>query len=263
MEKFKYSVNILICMANDFEMLVNEAALKIREVLAFSAIGKQFPTYDLHVVVEAITDREEELGMWEAPSDEKFRHTIEKVPGIILDIIKTKDPTGGYPGALGIIPTDQSHYPYVILNPDGSITRRVGSCFPDREGYFPCDAPVCVSENSFPIDYLVYAGRALDTIQKLPSVSDAEQKMFYVVFVDNHAGGYGYWLGESEQDLRTRLKGGGYDDVRYGSFPKNRADTVESLIRDAIGIATEPFHTNVNRVLDDMEATLQQAPPTQ
>jgi len=100
---------------------------------------------------------------------------------------------GAYPGALGS-PTLQSSYPYVILNPDGSIPRRVGSRFPDKEGYFPCDAPFCCRcENRFSIDYLVYAGRELEAIQKLPSVPNKAQKMFYVVFVDNHAGGYSYW----------------------------------------------------------------------
>ncbi len=395
LEKLIYLIRIIIYMTDELERLVNGIVPKIKKILSMQIKGIRFPTYQLHIVEEAITDKEEELG-GDVPLDEKFRHILEEVPGIILDTIDVEEHAGDYPGAWGT-PKEPPSYPYVILQPDGSIVRRVGSIFPDREGYFPCESPNCTSRHEFSIDYITYGERALSMLpnrtptisrsmrhvwdliergsielekllkeasknkvfpkfkayfrnleitateeeymgevddsekystelgkkrgvildvkapcgddpddslagicpivvllpdgsltrfhakepsvpyihwdhpdgfglfpqdyftymkQAMDAIGKLDNKLFYVVFVDNHAGGYGYWLGESEQDLRARLKGEGYDDIRYGSFAPVKLEKAKELIERAIKIAPKPFHTRVNTALDHVEEFL-------
>lgn len=57
-------------------------------------------------------------------------------------------------------------------------------------------------------------------------------RRFYVLFGDELAGGYGYWLGESEEQLRNSIKGERYiDDIQYGSFPTEMTMCAEDILK--------------------------------
>ncbi len=226
-------------MADEFETFVNEAALTIKGVLA-ERIGKNtLPTYRLHVVDEAITDEEEEVG-GEVSLDEKFSHSIEDRDGIILDEIDVKKAAGEYPGSWGSS-INESSYPYVILHNDGSISRRVSSAFPATGEYLPCHSPYCCrSENVFPTDYLAYAGKALDAIQKLFSPNVPNEDKYYMVFLDEGAGGYGYWIADSLQTLENSIKGEEFlEEVRCGMLPRLDEKQLRKLLDSATRFTTD------------------------
>jgi hypothetical protein len=58
-------------------------------------------------------------------------------------------------------------------------------------------------------------------------------RTFYVLFGDGIAGGYGYWLSESEEQLKNSIKGErDIDVIQYGSFPTEMTICAEDILRN-------------------------------
>lgn len=79
-------------------------------------------------------------------------------------------------------------------------------------------------------------------------------RIHYVVFGDELGGGYGYWLAESEQILRDSIRGEKYiDDIRYGSFPTEKAVLAKNVLEEACMVAPELVHSSLDAMLEKLK----------
>jgi len=60
-----------------------------------------------------------------------------------------------------------------------------------------------------------------------------EKQTWYMLFGDEYAGGYGYWLFDSEQAARSSAKGERSIDERcIGRFPTDRTDDAKKILNE-------------------------------
>ena len=80
------------------------------------------------------------------------------------------------------------------------------------------------------------------------------QRKFYVLFGDEIAGGYGYWLGESEEQLKNSIKGEKYiTDIQYGSFPTEMTMCAESILNKSCSERPQPDLNVLSTALKELE----------
>lgn len=87
---------------------------------------------------------------------------------------------------------------------------------------------------------------------------DEGGRTFYVVFHDEAMTTYGYWLGESEEELRQLAQGERGMEVKgFGWFPSEEQEVAELVLREACGLDWEgeaPLFIGACEEEDDADA---------
>ncbi len=148
-------------MTDSMRKLLAIAAEAIHQLLAEAAQHRQFPEFDLWLVEELITDKEEEFG-GEVPIGEKHAKEFVKRKGVILDAFDPKKVN--YPLAFD--------FPYIILSPSGTIERYTNAVIDGKP--YPCITAIHDSVRSVPMDYLTYACKALAEVERLPMSAEPQ-----------------------------------------------------------------------------------------